>query len=56
MKELDHAYLNDIFANPTAEAIAQHLADRLREEMQGTAVSLSSLKLWEGKGKWVLID
>ncbi|HNX39868.1 MAG TPA: 6-carboxytetrahydropterin synthase QueD [Methanothrix sp.] len=56
MKDLDHAYLNDILPNPTAETIAQHLAGRLREEMQGSAVSLYSLKLWEGKNKWVLID
>ncbi len=56
LQDLDHAYLNDILPNPTAEAIAEHLAARLRELMAGSPVRLLSLKLWEGKNKWVMID
>lgn len=56
LQELDHGYLNDILPNPTAETIAQWIADRLRKDMDGTAVRLLSLKLWEGKNKWVMID
>ena len=56
MKDLDHAYLNEILPNPTAETIAQHLAGRLKEELEGTAATLCSLKIWEGKNKWVLIE
>jgi len=56
LADLDHSYLNDILPNPTAETIARWIADRLTEELNGTAVRLVSLKLWEGKNKWVLID
>jgi 6-pyruvoyltetrahydropterin/6-carboxytetrahydropterin synthase len=56
LQDLDHGYLNDILPNPTAETIAAWLADRLRMEMEGTAATLLSLKLWEGKNKWVMID
>jgi 6-pyruvoyltetrahydropterin/6-carboxytetrahydropterin synthase len=53
---LDHSYLNDILPNPTAETIARWTADRLKKDLEGTAVHLISLKLWEGKNKWVMID
>jgi 6-pyruvoyltetrahydropterin/6-carboxytetrahydropterin synthase len=56
LEDLDHSYLNDILPNPTAETIAQWTANRLTEDLDGTAVRLVSLKLWEGKNKWVMID
>jgi 6-pyruvoyltetrahydropterin/6-carboxytetrahydropterin synthase len=56
LDDLDHSYLNDILPNPTAETIAQWISDRLKRDMMGTAVRLLSLKLWEGKNKWVMID
>lgn len=56
LDDLDHSYLNNILPNPTAETIAQLISDRLKRDMMGTAVQLLSLKLWEGKNKWVMID
>jgi len=56
LQELDHSCLNQILPNPTAESIAQWLADRLARDLEGSAVRLFSLKLWEGKNKWVMID
>ncbi|MDD1722504.1 MAG: 6-pyruvoyl tetrahydrobiopterin synthase [Methanosaeta sp. ASP1-1] len=56
LQDLDHSCLNQILPNPTAESIAQWIADRLARDLEGSAVRLSSLKLWEGKNKWVMID
>src|SRR5512137_1690960 len=56
LQDLDHSCLNHILPNPTAESIAQWIADRLGRDLEGTAVRLYSLKLWEGKNKWVMID
>lgn len=53
---LDHACLNDILPNPTAETIATWIADELKKGLDGTTASLVSLKLWEGKNKWVMVD
>lgn len=56
LTDLDHSYLNDILPNPTAETIAEWLSNRLNGDLEGTGVRLFSLKLWEGKNKWVMID
>ena len=56
LNELDHRNLNDLLSNPTAEKIAQWISDRLKKELDGTSVEIVSLKLWEGKNKWVMID
>jgi 6-pyruvoyltetrahydropterin/6-carboxytetrahydropterin synthase len=56
LQDLDHSYLNDILPNPTAETIARWISDHLAQDLDGTAVRLVSLKLWEGKNKWVMID
>jgi 6-pyruvoyltetrahydropterin/6-carboxytetrahydropterin synthase len=56
LEDLDHSYLNDILPNPTAETIARWIADCLAKDLDGTVVRLVSLKLWEGKNKWVMID
>ena len=56
LQDLDHTCLNQILPNPTAESIVQWIADRLARDLEGSAVRLSSLKLWEGKNKWVMID
>jgi 6-pyruvoyltetrahydropterin/6-carboxytetrahydropterin synthase len=54
--DFDHRNLNDILKNPTAERIAEMACQRLRQDLQGTQVQLISLKLWEGRNKWVMID
>jgi 6-pyruvoyltetrahydropterin/6-carboxytetrahydropterin synthase len=56
LQDLDHSFLNELLPNPTAEAIAQWISDRLKKELEGTPVRLFSLKLWEGMNKWVMID
>lgn len=51
LNKLDHKNLNDIFKKPTAEKIAEWIFRELEEK-----VPLHSVKLWEGRGKWVLIE
>lgn len=58
LEELDHSDLNEILENPTAERIAERIAEqisrRLRDEPE--EVGLVSIKLWEGRNKWVMLD
>ena len=56
LQDLDHNYLNEILPNPTAETIAQWISERLKKEMETTSFRLFSLKLWEGKNEWVMIE
>jgi 6-pyruvoyltetrahydropterin/6-carboxytetrahydropterin synthase len=56
LDDLDHMNLNEILENPTAERIAEMACQRLRQELQEASVRLISLKLWEGRNKWVMID
>jgi 6-pyruvoyltetrahydropterin/6-carboxytetrahydropterin synthase len=56
LQDLDHRCLNDLLANPTAEMIAGWISKRLKRDLEETPVDLVSLKLWEGKNKWVLIE
>jgi 6-pyruvoyltetrahydropterin/6-carboxytetrahydropterin synthase len=52
--ELDHRDLNEILDNPTAECIAERIRAGLEEQLLGSNAALVSVKLWEGKGKWVM--
>ncbi len=56
LEELDHRCLNDLFPNPTAEKIAIWICERLKMELKTSSAELVSLKLWEGKNKWVMVD
>jgi 6-pyruvoyltetrahydropterin/6-carboxytetrahydropterin synthase len=56
LDELDHRDLNEILPNPTAERIAEHIKAGLENRILGTPASLVSVKLWEGKNKWVMIE
>ena len=49
--KLDHKNLNEFFEMPTCEKIAEWIFKELEKE-----ISLSSIKLWEGHGKWVLVE
>ena len=42
---------DELFEKPTAENIACWVFDELEKEL-----SLRSVKLWEGRGKWVLVE
>lgn len=50
IEKLDHQALNDLFEKPTAEHILQWISEQLKGSLP-----LSSIKLWEGQGKWVEI-
>ncbi len=56
LADLDHSCLNDLLQNPTAELIAEMICSRLQQELAESRIRLVSLKLWEGKNKWVMID
>ena len=51
LKLLDHENLNNLFEKPTAEKVAEWIFKELEGE-----ISLHSVKLGEGQGKWVLIE
>ena len=55
LSELDHRDLNEILDNPTAERIVEHIKAGLEGRLLETPASLVSVKLWEGKNKWVMI-
>jgi 6-pyruvoyltetrahydropterin/6-carboxytetrahydropterin synthase len=48
LDRLDHSNMNEIFENPTAENIVEWIFKELDEE-----IPLKSVRLWEGRGKWV---
>jgi len=50
LEKLDHQSLNELFENPTAEHILNWIAGQLKGKLP-----LSSIRLWEGQGKWVEI-
>lgn len=56
LEDLDHNDLNEIVTNPTAERIADRIFQRLKKDLDGTPVNLVSVKLWEGKNKWVMVE
>ena len=56
LSDLDHRDLNEILANPTAETIAEHIKGLLELNLQDEKADLVSVKLWEGKNKWVMLD
>lgn len=50
LEKLDHKALNELFENPTAEQMLNWIAGQLTGKLP-----LSSIRLWEGQGKWVEI-
>ncbi len=55
---VDHKYLNEIISYPTSENIALFLREKLAKKLKDSnlGVALRSIKLWEGEGKWVLVE
>ncbi|MBN2014114.1 MAG: 6-carboxytetrahydropterin synthase QueD [Candidatus Altiarchaeota archaeon] len=51
IERLDHANMNDFFDKPTSENIAEWIFSELVKRLP-----LSSVKLWEGDGKWVEVE
>jgi 6-pyruvoyltetrahydropterin/6-carboxytetrahydropterin synthase len=55
---VDHKLLNEIISYPTSENIALFLKDALEKRLKGShmGVTLHSIKIWEGKDKWVMVE
>mgnify|MGYP001165874008 CR=1 FL=1 len=54
LKEMDHAFLNDLApfrdVSPTAERIARFIADRLNEQVASLGLTVSHVAVWESEG------
>ena len=55
---VDHKYLNEVISYPTSENIALFLKDELEKRLNGSnlGVTLHSIRIWEGKDKWVMVE
>jgi 6-pyruvoyltetrahydropterin/6-carboxytetrahydropterin synthase len=47
VSRLDHAYINDVIKQPTAENIAHWIWDRIETEVLRPNCALSSVEVWE---------
>jgi 6-pyruvoyltetrahydropterin/6-carboxytetrahydropterin synthase len=47
ISKFDHAYLNEIIPQPTAENIAGYVFERLEALLDGPNYSLSTVQVWE---------
>jgi len=54
---VDHKHLNEVISYPTSENIALFLKVELEKRLNGSdlGVTLHSIRLWEGKDKWVMV-
>ncbi len=55
---VDHTNLNEVIAYPTSENIALFLKTELEKRLNGSnlGVKLHSIRIWEAKDKWVMVD
>jgi len=55
---VDHKYLNEVLSYPTSENIALFLKAELEKRLNESnlGVTLHSIRIWEGKDKWVMIE
>jgi 6-pyruvoyltetrahydropterin/6-carboxytetrahydropterin synthase len=60
LDKVDHKLLNEIIAYPTSENIALFLKEEIEKRLTvadwGAGVTLRSVKVWEGEGKWVMVE
>jgi 6-pyruvoyltetrahydropterin/6-carboxytetrahydropterin synthase len=47
ISKFDHAYLNDVIAQPSAENIARYAFERLEPLLAGPNYRLSAVQIWE---------
>ena len=47
ISKFDHAYLNEMIPQPTAENIARYVFERLDTPLAGPNYSLNSVQIWE---------
>jgi len=53
---LNHSNLNNVIANPTAEALAYWIAGSVQSELAREGVDLSSVTVWESDISWAKIE
>lgn len=60
LSKVDHNLLNEIIEYPTAENIALFLREEIEKKLKdsngNSRVKLHSVKVWEGEGKWVMVE
>ncbi len=56
LDRLDHAYLNDVMDQPTAENIALWIWDELDEEVNRPNCKLHTVQVWETATSSVIVD
>lgn len=56
ISKLDHAYLNDIVPQSTAENLSLWIWQQLEEELHGENYELYEIKLWETKTSFVTLQ
>lgn len=55
---VDHKFLNELITDPTSENIALFLKVALEQRLKSSrlGISLHSIKVWEAKDKWVMVE
>ena len=55
---VDHKHLNELISYPTSENIALFLKTELEKRLNSSkfGVTLHSIRIWEGKDKWVMVE
>ncbi|MDD4836304.1 MAG: 6-carboxytetrahydropterin synthase QueD [Synergistales bacterium] len=56
LDRLDHAYLNDVMDQPTAENIALWIWDELDDEVNRPNCNLHTVQVWETATSSVIVD
>ncbi|MDR1966481.1 MAG: 6-carboxytetrahydropterin synthase QueD [Synergistaceae bacterium] len=56
ISKFDHAYLNDVISQPSAENIARFAFERLDPLLRGPNYSLSSVQVWESPKSSVIFS
>jgi 6-pyruvoyltetrahydropterin/6-carboxytetrahydropterin synthase len=51
---LDHAYINEIIPQPSAENIAEWIWERLEKYLTTKRYKLTEVRLWETPTSWVI--
>ncbi len=54
LSKLDHAYINDVLSQPTAEYIAQWIFRVLDEPLRGDKCELFEIRVWETENSSVM--
>jgi len=56
ISKFDHAYLNEIIPQPTAENIARYVFERLDSPLAGSNRGLNAVRIWETASSSVIFN